>query len=396
MQDIKNDMTRFILVTYVVFFSLTNTSCLSQLAADPVTGATQIPKYLPLLTGKAVGMVVNHTSLVGSTHVVDTLLARGVDIAAVFSPEHGFRGDAPDGEKVQNSVDPKTGIPLISLYGSNRKPTPDQMASIDIMIFDLQDVGTRFYTYISTMHYVMEACAENGIKLIILDRPNPNGDYVDGPILDLEFQSFVGMHEIPTVHGLTVGELARMINGEKWLEGDLTANLEVVKVENYNHQMEYDPPVKPSPNLPDYQSIRWYPSLCLFEGTVMSIGRGTANPFQKIGYPDSKFGDFQFTPHSIPGMSIYPKHQDQLCYGIDLSTIDPPKSLDLSLLLEYYAKSRLGEEFFTNSFNRLAGNDTLKEQIISGMSMDEIRATWQEGLNNYHEIREKYLLYPDL
>jgi len=396
MQDIKNDMTRFILVPSLVFFSLSTTSCLGNKEDDLVTGAAQIQKYLPLLKDKAVGMVVNHTSMVGPVHLVDTLIAHGVNIAAVFSPEHGFRGDAPDGEKVQNSVDPKTGTTLISLYGNNRKPTLEQMAGIDIMIFDLQDVGTRFYTYIGTMHYVMEACSESGIKLIILDRPNPNGDYVDGPILDLDFQSFVGMHKIPIVHGLTVGELARMINGEGWLDGQRKCDLEVIKVENYDHKTLYDPPVKPSPNLPNYQSVRWYPSLCLFEGTVMSIGRGTLNPFQKIGYPDSKFGAFQFTPHSIEGMSIHPKHQDRLCYGIDLSTAEPPKSVDLSLLLEFYLKSGLEEEFFSGSFNRLAGSDRLKEQILNGMTMDEIRDTWQDELGKYREARKEYLLYPDL
>ncbi len=395
MQDIKNDRSRFNLILYAVVFVVTTASCHHTVDHDPIAGASQIEKYIASLEGNAIGMVVNHTSFVGSVHLVDTLLSRGVRIVTVFSPEHGFRGDAPDGEKIDDSVDPKTGTPFISLYGSHRKPTLDQMSGIDIMVFDLQDVGARFYTYISTMHYVMQACAESGIKLIILDRPNPNGDYVDGPLLDPDYQSFVGMHEIPIVHGLTVGELAGMINGEQWLGKNLRCDLEVIKVVNYNHRTGYEPPKKPSPNLPDYQSVRWYPSLCLFEGTVMSIGRGTLNPFQKIGYPDKKFGDFQFTPHSIEGMSTHPKHKDQLCYGVDLSGTLAPKSVNLSLLLEFYTKSGLEEEFFTASFNRLAGSDKLKKQILSGQTWSDIRNSWQEGLNQYLEMRKEYLLYPD-
>ncbi|OYX16316.1 MAG: hypothetical protein B7Z16_11680, partial [Algoriphagus sp. 32-45-6] len=290
-------------------------------AQQVLVGAEQAQIYLPLLKGKKVGLVGNQTSILPQSenkHVVDFLLESGVQVKKVFVPEHGFRGTADAGEKVDNSVDQKSGLPIISLYGNNKKPSAEQIKDLDVVIFDLQDVGTRFFTYISTMHYVMEACAEQGKKVIIFDRPNPNGGYIDGPMLKPGFESFVGMHNIPIVHGLTVGELAQMINGEKWLKGGLTVDLEVIPVANWTHAQPYSLPVKPSPNLPSDLAIKLYPSTCFFEGTVMSLGRGTYDPFQMYGYPDPKFGTFTFKPVSIDGMSKTPPHQDKLCYGVDL------------------------------------------------------------------------------
>lgn len=357
-------------------------------------GAARLDAYVPKLKGKRVALVVNHTSLIGSTHLVDTLRALGITISKVFAPEHGFRGAAADGEKIADAVDNRTGLPIISLYGANRKPTPDQMKDVDVALFDIQDVGTRFYTYISTMHYVMEACAENKKKMIILDRPNPNGQYVDGPIRDPAFKTFVGMHPIPIVHGLTVGELARMINGEKWLENGFQCDLEIIPVVNWKHADRYTVPVGPSPNLPNDQAIRLYPSLCLFEGTVISVGRGTDTPFQVIGNPLFTDLPYSFTPVPIPGVSNTPPHQGKTCYGLDLRAVAVEPRIDLSYLLNFYQKYPDKEKFFIGSFNRLAGTDKLQEQIKKGMTEAEIRATWQEGLSQFKEIRKKYLLYP--
>ncbi|MCK8492844.1 DUF1343 domain-containing protein [Spirosoma sp. RP8] len=365
-------------------------------SSDIQTGADQMALYLPALQGKRVGMVVNHTSRIGKTHLVDSLIARGVTVKTIFAPEHGFRGEATDGEKISNSRDPRTGVFITSLYGRNNKPTPAQMDSLDVVIFDIQDVGTRFYTYISTMHYVMEACAENNKPLVILDRPNPNGHYIDGPVLDPKFKSFVGMHPIPVVHGLTVGELARMINGEGWLAGRKTCPLTVVPVKNYTHQTPYVLPVRPSPNLPNQQAVLLYPSLCFFEGTVVSVGRGTDKQFQVIGSPYTKYGPYTFTPVDKPG-AINPPMEGQLCYGIDLSTVAiSKKEMMLNYFFDFFKGASDKSKFFlaNNGIDRLAGTDQLRLQMIAGVSEAKIRASWQPALGAYKITRAKYLLYP--
>ncbi|NVK51110.1 MAG: DUF1343 domain-containing protein [Cyclobacteriaceae bacterium] len=361
-----------------------------------LTGSERSDLYLPLLEGKKVGIVANQTSIMpqsNNKHVVDFLLEKGVELKKVFVPEHGFRGTADAGEKVDNSIDQKTGLPIVSLYGNNKKPSADQIEDLDVLIFDLQDVGVRFFTYISTMHYVMEAAAENGKQVIIFDRPNPLGDYVDGPIRKEGFQSFVGMHPIPIVHGLTVGELAQMINGEKWLKGGLEVELEVIPVKSWAHSQAYQLPIKPSPNLPNDLAIRLYPSTCFFEGTVVSLGRGTLFPFQVYGYPDPKFGDFTFTPVSIDGMSKNPPHQDKKCYGKDLRNESLDHRFTLKYLLQAFQDSEMGEKFFNNYFNTLSGTDELKRQILEGKSEEQIKETWKEGLEDYKKLRDKYLIY---
>lgn len=368
-------------------------------AALPIIpGADQPEAYLPLLKGKKVGLVVNQTSILtqkDNLHLVDFLLDEEVTVQKVFVPEHGFRGDADAGETVKNDTDRETGLPLISLYGNNKKPSASSLADVDLVIFDLQDVGLRFYTYISTLHYVMEACAENGKPLIILDRPNPNGDYIDGPVLRNEFSSFVGVHPIPVVHGLSVGELARMINGEGWLNNGVKADIRVIETANWDHSMPYSLPIKPSPNLPNDTSIRLYPSLCFFEGTDISVGRGTYFPFQVYGAPDQKYGDFSFTPVSINGMSKNPPHENKACYGRDLRKEPLDHRFTLRYLLEMYNKSGKGAAFFNNFFDKLAGTDQLRQDIIAGKSEAEIRSSWQEELRSYKKMREKYVLYGD-
>ena len=391
MKQAKNSLLISFLAIFIL--ALCPLTALSQL---PRVGAERAELYLPLLQGKRIGLVGNQTSILpqsNNKHVVDFLLENGIQVKKVFVPEHGFRGTADAGEKVDNSMDTKTGLPIVSLYGNNKKPSAEQIKDLDIVIFDLQDVGTRFFTYISTMHYVMEACAEQGKKMIIFDRPNPNGGYIDGPMLKPGFESFVGMHNIPIVHGLTVGELAKMINGEKWLKGGQTVDLEVIPVENWSHDQAYNLPIKPSPNLPNDLSIKLYPSTCLFEGTVVSLGRGTYFPFQVYGYPDPKFGDFTFTPVSIDGMSKTPPHQDQLCYGRDLRAESMNHQFTLGYLLEAYHKSEMKEKFFNNYFNTLVGTDELKKQILAGESEAEIRESWKAGHEVYKEKREKYLIY---
>lgn len=364
------------------------------------TGAARMDQYLPLLKGKKVALIANHTSLVKGTHLVDTLTAAGVQIVKVFGPEHGFRGNAPAGKHVASEKDPKTGIPVISLYGSNKKPTPEQMAGIDIMVFDIQDVGTRFYTYISTMSYCMEAAADKGIPFLVLDRPNPNGHFVDGPVLEKGFESFVGLHPVPVVHGLTVGEYAQMANGEGWLKGGKKVDLTVIKCLNYSHTDFYLLPEKPSPNLDTQASIYLYPTLCLFEGTALSVGRGTDKPFRVIGYPGWKNAPYTFTPVSIPGVSDSPKYKGQLCHGFDLTDfaeefLKNSGKLYLFWLQDAYKQYPDKNTFFTSYFNTLAGNATLKEQIIKGVSENEIRKSWEPALENYKTLRKKYLLYPD-
>ncbi|WP_226388920.1 exo-beta-N-acetylmuramidase NamZ family protein [Penaeicola halotolerans] len=363
------------------------------LSADIIVGAEQPERYLDLLIGKKVALVVNQTSTVKNKHLVDFLLLEGVLVNKVFAPEHGIRGQADAGATINNEIDEKTGLPIISLYGANKKPSKEALADVDIVIFDLQDVGARFYTYISTLHYVMEACAESGKKLIVLDRPNPNGDYIDGPILEKEFSSFVGMHPIPIVHGLTVGELAQMINGEKWLANKLSCDLTVIPVKNYTHQTAYSLPIKPSPNLPNDQAIRLYPSLCLFEGTDVSVGRGTDFPFQVYGFPDKAYGQFTFTPKAKTG-ATQPPHKDKLCYGEDLRKAPIKGQFSLSYLLKAYEASGRSEKFFNAFFDKLAGTDELKAQIIAGLSEEEIRFSWSEPLAAYQSMRKKYLIYP--
>lgn len=359
-----------------------------------ILGAEQLDQLIPLVHGKKVALVVNHTSLVGNTHLVDTLQKRGVNITKIFGPEHGFRGTAADGEHVADKVDAKTGIPVLSLHGSIKKPVPSQLTDVDIFVFDIQDVGARFYTYISTMHFVMEAAAENGKKIIILDRPNPNGNYVDGPIRKPEFKYFLAMHPIPIVHGLTVGELANMINGERWLEGERSCDLTVIKLKNWSHADEYSLPVRPSPNLPNDQAIKLYPSLCLFEQTDISVGRGTTMQFQVLGSPALNDMPFQFTPVSLKGISNTPPHENELCFGVDLRTASVERKLDFSYLLKFYALHPQKEKFFLNYFDNLAGTKELRQQIIKGLSEEEIRASWEPQLSQYKELRKKYLLYP--
>ena len=362
-----------------------------------ILGNERTEEYLPLLQGKRVGFVGNHTSLIGSTHLVDSLLNSKVNIVKVFSPEHGFRGTADAGETVANEQDEKTGLPIISLYGKNKKPSSAQLEGIDVILFDIQDVGVRFYTYISTLHYVMEAAAENDISVIVLDRPNPNGHYIDGPILQEKHKSFVGMHPVPVVHGMTIGEYAKMINGEKWLKGGIQCNLKVVKCENYSHQKEYKVSVPPSPNLPNMNSIYLYPSLCFFEGTPISVGRGTDAPFQQFGHPQFTKYEYSFTPKPSYGAKK-PKLNGKVCYGqnfTDQAKHNPRnwKQLDLSHLITSYQMFTEKDKYFTNFFNLLAGNSSLKEDIKAGKSEEEIRSSWAEGLANYELVRGKYLLY---
>ena len=364
---------------------------------DVVNGDEQLNVYLPLLKGRKVGMVVNHTAVVSGVHLVDTLLSRGVNIVKIFAPEHGFRGNADAGATVADGKDKKTGIDIISLYGKHKKPTKEMLEGLDVIVFDIQDVGARFYTYISTMHYVMEACAENGVRFIVLDRPNPNGDYFDGPVLQKEYRSFVGMHPIPVVHGLTVGELAYMINGEGWLKDGINCQLRVVPVLNYKHSDRVHVEIKPSPNLPNDLAIRLYPSLCFFEATDVSIGRGTEFPFQVIGYPDSTFGSFTFTPHAIKGMAMNPPQKDKKCYGIDLRNESLDHRFTLKYLLMFRDKFPNDSAMITRErwFNLLAGNNTLLQDVKNGLTEKEIRKHWQKELEEYGKLRKRYLIYPE-
>ncbi|MGC3943323.1 MAG: DUF1343 domain-containing protein [Chryseolinea sp.] len=359
----------------------------------PVTGAGQVATVVNKLKGKRVALVVNYTAMVGKTHLADTLRAMGVNILKIMSPEHGFRGNATAGEHVSDGFDTKTGLPVVSLYGKGRKPTPEQLADIDVVVFDIQDVGVRFFTYVGTLHYVMEACAENNKQVIVLDRPNPNASYIDGPMMHKEFETFIGMHPVPVVHGLTVGEYAGMINGEGWLAGQKQCNLEVVRMKNWNHSDEYVLPIKPSPNLPNQQSILLYPSVCFFEGTALSLGRGTQMPFQVIGHPDLKNQPFSFTPVDIPGMSVDPPLEGKLCHGVDLRNVNVDKRVDISWLISMYKAFPEKDKFFVEHFGRWAGSKDLAEQIRSGMTEDQIRATWQPDLEKYKMMRKKYLLY---
>jgi uncharacterized protein YbbC (DUF1343 family) len=369
--------------------------------ADIKTGAERTTLYFPWLIGKNIAIVANNTATIGKIHLVDSLLHAGIKVKKIFCPEHGFRGKDEAGETVTTYTDKITTLPVISLYGKNRKPKPEDLADVDVVIFDIQDVGARFYTYISTLHYVMEACAENKKTCIVLDRPNPNGHYVDGPLLKKEYTSFVGMDPVPIVHGMTMAEYACMINDEGWLKNGEKCDLKYVTVFNYNHTYFYHLPIKPSPNLPDMNSIWLYPTLCLFEGTVVSVGRGTDKPFEQIGHPKLTNTNITFTPVDIPGMATNPMYEGQVCYGYDLSEfseafVKNSGKLYLFWLIETYNELKDKTEFFNASgFDRLAGSDQLRNQIISGISEDSIRKTWQPDLAAFKKIRKKYLLYPD-
>ena len=387
---------------YLVVFACITSAVLAitktqRIVGPVILGADRMDIIAHHVQAKRVGLIVNQTSVLDDgVHLLDTLLKQNILVMKVFAPEHGFRGTEEAGEVVVNGLDSQTGIPIVSLFGNNNKPSAIQLADIDVLIFDIQDVGTRFYTYISTMHYAMEACAENGKEFIVLDRPNPN-DYVDGPVLKPGFSSFVGVDPIPVLHGLTVGELACMINGEGWLAtGKNSCNLQVVTMKNWSHGDPYRLPVKPSPNLPNDQAVRLYPSLCFFEGTNMSVGRGTLFPFQVIGRPGNQYGTFSFTPDSIQGMDSNPMHKGIACYGVDLREYVFEGGLSLRFVMDFYQKSGYNEkEFFARSrhFDLLAGSDALRIQIVRRWSEEEIRQSWQKDLYEYKIIREKYLIY---
>ena len=357
------------------------------------TGADNYEKYLPLLKDKKIGIVTNQTGILSNkTHLVDFLLDKKIAVQTIFAPEHGFRGTADAGEHIVDGKDQKTGLPIISLYGDNKKPKPAQLAGIDVMLFDLQDVGARFYTYISSLHYVMEACAENGISLIILDRPNPNGRIVDGPLLEKEFTSFVGMHPIPLLHGMTIGEYGKMINGEKWLKDGIQCNLTVIPCSDYKREMDYSILVKPSPNLPNDQSINLYASLCLFEGTNVSMGRGTEKQFQIYGSPFLTKTDFSFTPKPNFGAKD-PLYNGKECFGEDLTAYPKLNRLELKWLLKAYQNTSDKTKFFNAFFTKLAGTKKLQQQIESGISEEKIRASWKKDLESFKKMRTKYLIY---
>ncbi|MBR5433149.1 MAG: DUF1343 domain-containing protein [Bacteroidales bacterium] len=362
----------------------------------PIVGAERMGEYLPLLQGKRVAVVGNQTSMVGNTHLVDTLLKCGIQVKKILTPEHGFRGTADAGAKVADGVDNVTGLPLVSLYGSHKKPTKEDLADVDIVVFDIQDVGARFYTYISTMHYVMEACAENNVKFLVLDRPNPNGHYVDGPVLDMKYKSFVGMHPVPIVHGMTIAEYARMINGEKWLANGVQCDLQYVTCKGYDHTVWYSLPIAPSPNLSTDVAIALYPTLCLFEGTVMSVGRGTDKPFEMVGCPDFTDTSFFFTPKSKQGASK-PMYENQTCYGRNYgsTSLYDVTSIRIGIWKDIYKNYTGTKPFFNSFFTKLAGTPELQKMLEEDKSEDEIRASWKNDLEAFRQVRQKYLLYKD-
>jgi uncharacterized protein YbbC (DUF1343 family) len=364
-----------------------------------LTGAEQTNLYFPLLEGKTIGIICNQASLVGNVNLADTLINAGFMVKTIFSPEHGFRGDFDAGADIVDGTDSTTGVKFISLYGKKKKPAPEDLDGIDILLFDIQDVGVRFYTYISTLSFVMEAAANQGIPLIVTDRPNPNGFYVDGPVLDTSFRSFVGMHPVPVVYGMTIGEYAKMVNGEGWL-GEKKCNLTVIPLKGYTRNMIVRLPVRPSPNLPTWQSVYLYPSICLFEGTIISVGRGTPVPFQVIGYPGYCIGSYIFTPQSLPGMSEHPLYEGQVCLGLNITgyadnfqQIDHP--FTLTWLISMYKFVNDSTAFFTPYFDKLAGNDLLRKDISNGLAEQEIMKSWESELQAFRLIRKKYLIYPD-
>ena len=387
-----------ILLAYVLTSGCSSST--EHLTPEVKVGAERSEIYLPLLENKNVGLVINQTSVVDSVHLIDYLFEKGVNIKAIYAPEHGYKGNVERGEHFDGTTDPGTGIPVFSIYGTNRKPSPEMLEGIDVMIFDIQDVGVRFFTFISTLNMVMEACAENGIKVIVLDRPNPLGYYVDGPVLDPQFQSFVGLNPIPVIHGMTVGEYAKMVNGEGWLKDSIQCDMEVVKMENYTHATKYQLPVLPSPNLADMKSIYLYPSICLFEGANVNEGRGTYKPFQQFGAPYYTPKDFSYVPKSIPVLALHPKFEGETCYGYDLSgmtisELQDIKQLEIKYLIDFYNKGNDKENFFTSFFDKLAGTDQLRLQIIEGKTEEQIRASWQEDLEKYKLMRKNYLLYDE-
>jgi uncharacterized protein YbbC (DUF1343 family) len=377
---------------------LTASRCSTEMEEQKViTGAERTSEYMPMISGKTIALVANQTSLVGETHLVDTLRSLGVSIKVIFAPEHGFRDLADDGTTIQSGTDPITGIEIVSLYTSKRKPAPEDLDGVDYVIFDIQDVGTRFYTYLTTMSYVMEACAENGVPMIILDRPNPNGYYTDGPILDTAFSSFVGIHTIPVVHGMTFGEYSAMVNGEGWLAGGIKCDVTVVECMNYTHETLYQLPVKPSPNLPNMNSVYLYPSICFSEGTVLSCGRGTTFAFQVLGAPDMPDRGFSFIPEPMPG-ATNPRHKGLVCYGLDLRNaladgLVPASGINLEWIIRAYNDYPEKEKFFNGYFDTLAGGTSLREQIQQGKTAEEIKASWKSGLEGFNLIRNKYLIY---
>ena len=362
-----------------------------------ITGANQPRLYIPYLKNRKIALMVNPSSTVDTTHLIDFLLSKKVNIKKVFALEHGLRGNAANGEEIESSTDKKTGLPIVSLYGERKKPNAEDLNGIDLIIFDIQDVGCRFFTYISSLHYLMESCAENNVELIILDRPNPNGDYVAGPILDPNLKSFVGIDPIPIVHGCTIGELALMLNGEGWLSNGERCKLKVIPVKNYTHKTNYSLPVKPSPNLPNDLAIRLYPSLCLFEATNVSIGRGTYFPFQVIGFPRYHDSTFTFTPVSIPGMSNHPVHENELCRGIDLRELTSPPQFTLSYFIHLFNQFTDKEDFWKSKrwIELLTGDKEFYQHINDGWNEEQIKATWEEDIKHYLNTRKKYLLYPD-
>ena len=396
MQRIRKHMKKLYFKFTILIFASALSICIDAQKA-PIPGANQIELYKSIIEGKSVAVVANQTSMIGKTHLVDKLLSIGINIKAIFAPEHGFRNLADAGENIENGKDPSTGIPLISIYGSHLKPTAGDLKGIDIVIFDIQDVGTRFYTYISTLHYIVEACAENHVKCLILDRPNPNGFYFDGNILDTAYSSFVGMDPVPVVHGMTVGEYAEMINGEGWLKNGVKCDLTIIKCRNYTHKTLYELPVKPSPNLPNQTSVYLYPSICFFEGTNISLGRGTPFPFQVFGSPDLPDRGFSFVPQSVPGAKN-PPLLGVKCFGTDLHDalkmkLVPKPEINLEWLISAYRDFPMKEKFFNSYFDVLAGGPGLREQIQKGMTASQIKETWKEGLAKFSKIREKYLLY---
>lgn len=406
LNSIKNTALLFVMIV----LSCGNSSPYQNKA--PLTvAANQLELYLPLLKNKRVGIVANQTSVIfknssglglngeliknDNIHLVDSLIKRDVSVIKVFAPEHGYRGRADAGEYVKGGIDLKTGLPIVSLYGENRKPDPKVLEDLDVVVFDIQDVGTRFYTFVSTLHYMMEGCADLNIPLIVLDRPNPNGHYVDGPVLDLNYKSFVGMHAVPITHGMTLGEFAKMINGEHWLEDDLNCDLTVIPVANYNREDVYILPIPPSPNLPNQKAINLYPSLCLFEGTHVSVGRGTENQFQIFGSPflgDENYS-FQFIPKPNFGAKN-PKHKAKICYGKDLKNVDFLNDINLNWLIEAYENTTDKSSFFNSFFTKLAGQTTLQQQIEKGWSALEIKRSWENDLEQFKALRSNYLLYP--
>ena len=391
----RSDKITHILFVFLFIFSS------SLLFAGKIIPAAERPNlYLPLLKDLKVALVVNHSSLAGKEHLLDYLLKHGIKVQKIFAPEHGFRGLADAGAHVKNSKDRRTGLPIISLYGRHKKPTKADLQGIDLILFDIQDVGVRFYTYLSTLHYVMEAGAEQHIPVIVLDRPNPNAHYIDGPLLQKKYRSFVGLHPVPVVYGMTIGEYAKMINGERWLKGRKRAELTVIPLADYTHQSFYSLPVKPSPNLPNDRAVSLYPSLAFFEGTVISAGRGTNKPFQLYGAPGYRVKKFSFVPKSRPG-ARYPKFKGRRCYGVDLSRTDIKKhrvnqKLNLGYLRDAYANTPNKKGFFLKNrfIDKLAGSDQLRRQIRSGVSEKMIRKSWEKDLEKFKKIRKKYLLYP--